>query len=50
LFQVEAGPFEYDLALRYGGLREQEINNKTAVAAALGRLLRMGMLRHEIKD
>ena len=43
LFQVEAGAFEYDLALRYGGLREHEINNKTAVSAALGRLLRRAL-------
>lgn len=44
LFQLEAGDFEYDLAIRYGGLREDQVGNKTAVNAALGRLLRAGLM------
>ena len=35
LFQVEAGPTEYDLAIRYGGLKESQVFNKAAVNAAL---------------
>jgi hypothetical protein len=51
LFQVEAGPTEYDLAIRYGELKEAQISNKTAVNAALGRLLRRALtaLLHEGK-
>lgn len=44
LFQLEAGDFEYDLAIRYGGLREDQIGNKSAVNDALGRLLRAGLI------
>jgi hypothetical protein len=44
LFMFEAGSFEYDLAVRYGGLREDQTGNKTVVRAALGRLLRKGLL------
>jgi len=44
LFQIEAGPREYDLAVRYAGLREDQIANKAAVAAAIGRLLRRGLV------
>ncbi len=40
LFQIEAGPREYDLAIQYGGLREDQTGDKAAIAAALGRLLR----------
>jgi hypothetical protein len=49
LFQIEAGPHEYDLAIQYGGLREDQISNKVAVKAALGRLLRRALvaLLHE---
>jgi len=44
LFQIEAGPEEYDLAVQYGGLREDQINDKVAIAAALGRLLRRALV------
>ncbi len=40
LFQFEAGSTEYDLAVRYGGLKEAQRSNKAAVNAALGRFLR----------
>jgi hypothetical protein len=43
LFQLEAGPTEYDLAIRYGGLKKAQISNKAAVNAALGRLLRRAL-------
>jgi hypothetical protein len=43
LFQIEAGPMEYDLAIRYGGLKEARIADKAAVNAALGRLLRLAL-------
>jgi hypothetical protein len=43
LFTLEAGPTEYDLAIRYGGLQESQISNKAAVNAALGRLLRRAL-------
>jgi hypothetical protein len=52
LFTLEAGPSEYDLAIRYGGLKETQVSNKCAVNAALGRLLRtaLAVLReHERK-
>jgi hypothetical protein len=44
LFQIEAGPTEYDLAIRYGRLRESQIRKKAAVNAALGRLLRRDLV------
>ena len=44
LFQIEAGAPEYDLALKYGGLREDQISDKMAVSAALGRLLRRALV------
>jgi hypothetical protein len=44
LFQLEAGPDEYELAIRFGGLEESQRSNKTAVNAALGRLLRRALL------
>jgi hypothetical protein len=44
LFQIEAGPREYDLAVEYGGLREDQIADKAAIAAALGRLLRRALV------
>jgi len=44
LFQIEDGPREYDLAIKYGGLREDQITDKAAIAAALGRLLRRAIV------
>jgi hypothetical protein len=44
LFQIEAGAPEYELALKYGGLREDQISDKMAVSAALGRLLRHALV------
>ena len=44
LFQIEAGPVEYDLAIKYGGLQEDQTNNKGATSAALGRLLRRSLI------
>jgi hypothetical protein len=44
LFQLEAGPEEFDLAIRYGGLKESQIRNKAAVNVALGRLLRVALV------
>ena len=44
LFQVEVGREEYDLAVRFGGLQQNQIADKAAVAAALGRLLRRGLV------
>ena len=52
LFQIEAGPEEYDLAVQYGGLREDQINDKVAISVALGRLLRralVALLRENIR-
>jgi len=43
LFKIEAGPTEYDLAIRYGGLKEARIADKAAVNAALGWLLRLAL-------
>jgi hypothetical protein len=44
LSQIEFGEQELDLAIRFGGLRENQIDNKAAVNAALGRLLRRGII------
>jgi hypothetical protein len=44
LFQIEAGLREYDLAIEYGGLRDDPITDKSAIAAALGRLLRRAIV------
>jgi hypothetical protein len=44
LFQFEAGEREYDLAIRFAGLREDQGGNKTSVNAALGRLLRKALV------
>jgi hypothetical protein len=40
LYDFEAGSFEYDLAVKFGGLKETQRNDKAAVARALGRFLR----------
>jgi hypothetical protein len=44
LFEFEAGAVEYELAKIYAGLRESEMDNKAAVSAALGRLLRRALV------
>jgi hypothetical protein len=44
LFELEAGAFEYNLAVRYAGLREDQITNKVLVSAAMGRLLRKALI------
>ena len=44
LFTFEAGPQVYDLAVKFAGLREDQIGNKVAVNAALGRLLRRALV------
>jgi hypothetical protein len=52
LFSIEAGAKEYFLAKKYAGLREDEIDDKRAVSAALGRLLRRALtslLREQAK-
>ncbi len=43
LYQLEAGPSEIDLAIRYGSLKESRIADRHAVNAALGRLLRRAL-------
>ena len=50
LFQIEAGPPEYDLAIEYGGLREDQTVDKVAVNAALGRLLRLALVALRRED
>ena len=50
LFQIEVGAAEFDLAIRYGGLKENQTSSRVAVNAALGRLLRralVALLREE---
>ena len=44
LFEFEAGVFEYELAKLYAGLQEAEMDDKVAVNAALGRLLRRALV------
>lgn len=44
LFKLEAGADEYDLAIRFGGLKESQVNDRNAVSAALGRLLHLGLV------
>jgi hypothetical protein len=44
LFKIEAGADEYNLAIEFGGLRDDQVSDKDAVAAALGRLLRRGLV------
>ena len=43
LFEFEAGVVEYELAKIYAGLQESEMDDKAAVSAALGRLLRRAL-------
>ena len=43
LFKVEVGREERDLAVRFGGLRQDQLADNVAVSAALGRLLRLGL-------
>ena len=43
LFQVEAGVVEFQLARLYAGLKESEMDDRHAVNAALGRLLRRAL-------
>jgi hypothetical protein len=49
LFALEAGWWEYSLAIKFADLREEQVGNKTVVNAALGRLLRRALvaLLHE---
>lgn len=50
LYKIEAGMEEIDLCIRFGGLLEKHISDKTAVAHSLGRLLRralVSLLREE---
>ena len=52
LFQIEVGPHEYDLAVEFGGLGEDQTADKVAIAAVLGRLLRRALaaqLRENIR-
>jgi hypothetical protein len=44
LYTLEVGGLELDLAIRYGGLSENQLGNKTAINAALGKLLRLGLV------
>lgn len=44
LFEFEAGAYEYDLAVKYAGLREDQTTNKAIARAALGRLLRKALV------
>jgi hypothetical protein len=44
LFQIEAGPDEYELAKLFGGLREGQMGDKVAVGSAFGKLLRSGIV------
>lgn len=43
LFTLEADARLYDMAVKFGGLNESQIDNKDQVAAAIGRLLRAGI-------
>jgi hypothetical protein len=40
LFEVEAGEHEYNLCVRFAGLRDDHTNDRVAVRPAMGRLLR----------
>jgi hypothetical protein len=44
LFEFEAGEWEYGLCVKFAELPENLTGNKAAVRAALGRLLRRGLL------
>jgi hypothetical protein len=43
LFSIEAGPAEYDLTVKFGGLREGT-TDKRQIAVALGKLLRRALV------
>jgi len=49
LYSIEIGPEEINLAVKYGGLREERMSDKAAVAVSVGKLLRRALvaLRHE---
>ena len=52
LYQLEAGPHEIDLAVKFGGLRDDQTGNKSAVSSALGRLLHralVALLREDVR-
>jgi hypothetical protein len=44
LYEIEAGGRELDLCVRFGGLQENQVYDKTMVASALGRLLRRALV------
>jgi hypothetical protein len=44
LFEFEAGAYEYDVAVRYAGLRDDQTTSNSLVSAAMGRLLRKALL------
>jgi hypothetical protein len=44
LYSLEIGGRELDLAIRFGGLSEDQLGNKSAVGTALGKLLRLGLV------
>ena len=44
LYQIEIGAPEFDLCIKFGGLDEDRVGDKAAVAAAVGRLLRRSLV------
>lgn len=50
LHKFEAGEWEYDLAIRYAGLEESQVGNRTAVDTALGRLLRKALVALVVQE
>jgi hypothetical protein len=44
LLPIEVGAEEVDWAIRFGALKESQVGDRTATAAAMGRMLRRAML------
>ena len=44
LFQIEIDDQAIDMAIKFGGLEESQLDDRDKVSAALGRLLRSGIV------
>lgn len=44
LFDIEVDGFTYDMAIKFGGLKESQVDNKPKVTVALGKVLRKGLI------
>jgi hypothetical protein len=49
-FKFEVGQREYNLAVRYAGLRDDQAHDDAIAAPAIGKLLRMGLVALVVQE